>query len=145
MYQHILLATDGSDVADRAAQQGLNLAKALGARVTAVTVIQPLHVVAPAEIMIAFPADEYDKHAQENADNILSQSKNAASAAGVRCNTRSVMHNDPWQAITDTANEEECDLIVMGSHGRSGLSKLVLGSETQKLLTRTTIPVLVVR
>ncbi len=145
MYTHILLTTDGSELAARSLEQGIGLAKALGARVTILNVIQPLHVVAPPEVMIAFPAGEYEKHAKNNADEVLQRAEKAAGEAGVDCQTLSVSHDDPWQAIVETAAGTGCDLIVMGSHGRAGLSKLVLGSETQKVLTHTKIPVLVTR
>ncbi|MGI9411944.1 MAG: universal stress protein [Hyphomicrobiaceae bacterium] len=145
MYTNILLTTDGSELATRSVEQGIGLAKALGANTTVLTVIQPLHTVAPAEAMIAFPAAEYDKHAQQNADKILQRAKEAADMAEIACTTKSVTHDAPWQAIVDTAADTGCDLIVMGSHGRTGLSKLVIGSETQKVLAHTTIPVLVTR
>ena len=145
MYRHILLTTDGSDLAERSVRHGIGLAKELGARVTVLTVIQPLHTVAPVEVMIAFPAAEYDKHAQQNAEDVLRRAEYAALKADLSCTTRMITHANAWQAIVDTATDAECDLIIMGSHGRSGLGKLVLGSETQKVLVHTTIPVLVTR
>lgn len=145
MYKNILLTTDGSELAEKALQQGISLAAALGARATVVTVTKPLHVVAPAEVMIAFPSAEYEKASEDNAQALLNKVVDKAKQAGVDCATRSVKHEEAWQAIIDAAAESDCDLIVMGSHGRTGLTKLVLGSEAQKVLTHTKVPVLIVR
>ena len=145
MYRHILLTTDGSDLAERSVQHGIGLAKELGARVTVLTVIQPVHTVTPVEVMIALPAAEYDKRAQQHAEDLLRRAEQAALKADISCTTRIVTHANAWQAIVEAAIDAECDLIIMGSHGRSGLSQLVLGSETRRVLTHTTIPVLVTR
>lgn len=145
MYKHFLIATDGSELATRSLEQGIALAAALGARVTILTIIRPFHAVAPAEVMIAFPTKEYEKSASEHADRLLERAMNLAVQAGVACAVQSSVHDDPWQAIVDAATNAGCDLIVVGSHGRTGLAKLVLGSETQKVLTHSTIPVLVTR
>ena len=145
MYTHLLLTTDGSDLAERAMVDGLALAKSLGAKVTVLSVVQPLHAVGPTEVMIAFPAADYDKAATKHALELLSRGENKASQMGVECKTVHLAHEHTWQAIIDTAVKEHCDLIVMGSHGRSGLAQLVLGSQTQKVCTHSTIPVLVHR
>ncbi|MGI9520362.1 MAG: universal stress protein [Hyphomicrobiaceae bacterium] len=145
MYGHILLTTDGSDLANKAVQQGITLAAAIDARVTVLTAIQPLYSVAPAEVMIALPEADYMRGAQQHADQILEQAAAAAKVAGVACETRCEIQPEAWQAIIDCAVGEGCDLIVLGSHGRTGLSKLILGSQTQKVLSHTTIAVLVIR
>lgn len=145
MYKHILLTTDGSELGERSLQHGIALAAALSARITVLTVIKPLHTVAPAEVMIALPPAEYEKGAQKHADQILESASEAAKQAGVACTTRCTTDDEPSQAIIDTASNAACDLIVMGSHGRTGLTQLVLGSQTQKVLTHTSVPVLVTR
>lgn len=145
MYKNLLIAIDGSELSQRAMADGIALAKALDAKITVATVIVPLLAVAPAEAMIAFPEEEYTRGAQQHADSVLSQAKAAADEEGVACDTSTLTHEQPWRAIIDAADNAGCDLIVMGSHGRSGISKLVMGSETQKVLTHTNIPVLVTR
>lgn len=145
MYTKILLTTDGSELADKAIQHGISLAAKVGAAVSIITVIKPLHVIAPAEVMVAFPSAEYEKGAQENARSVLEKAESLAKQAGVASQSLSVTHEEPWQAIVDAADEGNCDLIVMGSHGRSGLTRLMLGSEAQKVLTHTKTPVLIVR
>lgn len=145
MYKHILLTTDGSELADRSVQHGIALAATHGARVTVLTVIKPLHTVAPAEVMIALPPADYEKGAQKHADQILERVSKAATEAGVACTTQCTTNDEPSQAIIDAASDGACDLIVMGSHGRTGLTKLVLGSQTQKVLAQASVPVLVTR
>lgn len=145
MYTNILIAVDGSEPADRATQHGIHLAKAIGAKVTFVSAIRPWHTVAPVEVMVAIPDAEYLKGATEYAQSLLEKAEASAKESDVTCETSVICKNDPWQAITEAAKEHNCDLIVMGSHGRRGLTKLLLGSETQKVLTHTTIPVLVHR
>ncbi|MCL4766910.1 MAG: universal stress protein [Hyphomicrobiaceae bacterium] len=145
MYEHILVATDGSELSAAAIRHAVGLAKALQARVTALTVIRPWHTVAPGEIMVAFPESEYRKGAEAAAVKYLGVAADAAKAAGASCETRSMEHDQPWRAIISAAEADGCDLIVMASHGRTGLAALFLGSETQKVLTHGTIPVLVCR
>jgi nucleotide-binding universal stress UspA family protein len=145
MYKHILLATDGSDPAERAMKDGLDIAKALGAKVTAVTVTRPWYAVAAGELMVAFPEEEYMAGAKQLADANLKVAIDAAKAAGITCETLHVINDYVHQGIIETAEKNNCDLIVMGSHGRSGLERLFLGSETHKVLAHTTIPVLVHR
>ena len=145
MYSHILLTTDGSELADRAVADGLALAAALKSRVTVLCVVQPVHTVAPTEVMIAFPAAEYQKGAEDHADAALQHAETAAKEKGVHCDKERMTSEKPWQAIIDTAHSKGCDLIVMGSHGRSGITQLVLGSQTQKVLSHSTLPVLVTR
>lgn len=145
MYKRILVATDGSELATRAVKDGLSLAKSLAAEVIAVYVIKPLEVDMPAEVMIAVPEEEHRKSAENTARRALEQVKQSADELGVSCETRSVQGARPWQAIIDTATNEDCELIVMGSHGRTGLVGLVIGSETQKVLAHSSIPVMVHR
>jgi nucleotide-binding universal stress UspA family protein len=133
MFKHILIPTDGSQLAREAIPHGLALAKALGAKVTGITVTVPSQVFAAAGHTTAF------------AENYLGEVKNAAAAAGVSCSVIHAEHEQPYQAIIDAAKKHDCDLIVMASHGRRGVSALMLGSETVKVLTHCTIPVLVYR
>jgi nucleotide-binding universal stress UspA family protein len=144
MYEHILIATDGSELAGRAVTAGLALAKALGARVTAVTATEPWSAMVTGEPALAFPIEDYEKAAAEKAARILAAVSRAAKDAGVEC--RTVHVNDfPAEAIVETAQVNGCDLIVMASHGRRGLSKLVLGSQATRVLALSTVPVLVCR
>jgi nucleotide-binding universal stress UspA family protein len=144
MYKHILIATDGSELAGRAVTTGFALAKALKARVTAVTATEPWSAMVMGEPALVFPIEEYEKAAAENAGRILSGVTSSAEAAGVKCETIHV--NDfPAEGIVETAKAKGCDLIVMASHGRRGLSKLLLGSQTTRVLTLSTVPVLVCR
>ena len=144
MYKHILIATDGSELAGRAVTTGLVLAKALKARVTAVTVTEQWSAMVTGEPALVFPIEDYEKAAAENATRILSGVSTVAKDAGVECETVHV--NDfPAEAIVETAKAKGCDLIVMASHGRRGLSKLLLGSQTTRVLTLSAVPVLVCR
>lgn len=145
MYKKILLATDGSDLAIRAVEHGLALAKSVGADVVAVYVVKPVDVFAPVEMSVAISEDDLRKGAEATARHALDQVRKLADEHGVPCETRQPDDFRPWHAITETAKTEGCDLIVMGSHGRSGLVGLVLGSETQKVLAHSSIPVMVHR
>jgi nucleotide-binding universal stress UspA family protein len=145
MYKHILIATDGSELAAKAVTAGLELAKRIGAKVTAVSASEPWTTMMVAgDPGAAFPSMEYERAAAENAANILRTVCSAAKAAGVACETVQVM-NYPAEAIIETANSKGCDLIVMASHGRRGIAKLVMGSQTQQVLNHTDTAVLVVR
>ena len=87
--------------------------------------------------------DEYAKYAREHSASILDVVADDAKAAGVECETVQVIQDRPYEAIVATAKQKGCDLIVMASHGRSGIAAIVLGSVTAKVLTHTTVPVLV--
>jgi len=134
MYQHILIPTDGSELAHKGVVHGLSLAKEVGAKVTVLTV----------EAFNFYDASESQvKDAQEHAASILNGIANEAKAAGVKCETLQVIQHDPEMTIVNTAKERGCDLIVIASHGRSGIAAALLGSVTAKVLTHTVIPVLV--
>ena len=144
MYQNILVPTDGSDISVKAVDAALALARALGARVHAISVRDPFPFGAISEIQTISPQEYID--AQERiAQTRIAAVRQASEAAGVECLAQTVEAGHPWEAIVDHARRHGCDLIVMASHGRRGVSALLLGSETQKVLTHTTIPVLVVR
>jgi nucleotide-binding universal stress UspA family protein len=145
MYKHILLATDGSDLAKKGVDQGLALAKALGAKVTAVTVTEPLSAMLVGEAAIALPLDDFDKAASANATQILAGVSAAAGKAGVACDALHVKDQYPAEGIVEAAKAGGCDLIVMASHGRRGISKLLLGSQATRVLTLSEVPVLVCR
>lgn len=144
MYKHILIATDGSELAEKGVQAGLELAQALKAKVTAVSATEPWTAMMPSDGGVAFPVEEYEKAGAESAARILSAVGATASKQGVRCETVHV-NGFPADAIVETAKTRECDLIVMASHGRRGLSKLLLGSQATRVLTLSTVPVLVCR
>jgi nucleotide-binding universal stress UspA family protein len=137
MYHHILIATDGSPIADKALIHGLALAKALGAKITVLTVVEPPHTLALAPAL--------QKLAREDGERVLDKASQAAKAVGVECRTLLIEHPHPHESIIKIASEGSCGVIVMASHGRQGVAKLVLGSETTKVLTQSKIPVLVYR
>jgi len=145
MYNHILIPTDGSELSKMALEEGVALAKALGAGVTVVTVTTPYHVFTANPSMITDTPEQYRKHMAAVAGQYLDVAKNIAAAAGVSCDLVHVEHEHPYQAIIDTAQNRGCDAIHMASHGRRGLSAILLGSETLKVLTHSTIPIIVCR
>ena len=144
MYKHILIATDGSELAGKAVTTGLALAKTLNAKVTAVNATEPWTAMVTGEAALAFPIEEYEKSAAENAAKVLSEVSAAAKKQGVACETVHV--NDfPAEGIIGTAKAKGCDLIVMASHGRRGLARVFLGSQATRVLTLSTVPVLICR
>jgi nucleotide-binding universal stress UspA family protein len=145
MHTHILIPTDGSDLSDEAIQYGTALAKAVNAKVTGVTVSTPFHFFAVEPDMVTDTLESYRQRMTTVAAQRLAKVKKAADAAGVSCEVVHVEHEHPYKAIIEAANSKACDLIVMASHGRRGISAIVLGSETLKVLTHSTIPVLVYR
>jgi len=145
MYKHILMSTDGSEIANKAIPHAIGMAKALGANLSAVTVTEPYEaVVVPQAGGMMLPAD-YKKQCDANADKILSTVRDAAQIAGIECNAVHVDNRLPYVGIMEAAEKVDADLIVLSSHGRRGIAGLLLGSETAKLLTHTKVPVLVVR
>lgn len=147
MYKNILIATDGSELADKAVVHGMGLAKSVGAKVTAVVVETPFDAMHVPESRMRHIAEEFEHHAQatkRHADKVLGNVADAAKKAGLACDTIQVEHDQPYQAIIKTAEDKGCDAIVMASHGRSGITAVLLGSVTNKVLTHTSIPVVVV-
>ena len=145
MYQHLLIPTDGSELSQKAVDHGIAMAQAINAKVTALTVTAPFHTLAVEPVMVTDTRDQYDQHVAACAAKYLQAAKQSASGAAVSCDTVHIESEHPYQAIIDTAAQRGCDLIVMASHGRRGISAVVLGSETVKVLTHSAIPVLVVR
>jgi nucleotide-binding universal stress UspA family protein len=145
MYKHILIPTDGSPLSEEAIKQGVRLAKTLNAKVTALTVVLPFHVVSLEPTMVSDTREQYDRDIVSMAERRLAFPREAAKVAGVVYEDVHMVAEHPWAAIVETAGTRGCDLIVMASHGRKGVSALVLGSETTKVLTHTKIPTLVCR
>jgi len=140
MYRHILVPTDGSDLADRGVAHALALAKSVGAAISAIFVVEPFsEMTGPLRETVG----RYAELRNEQAVSVLNVVANAAKQSGVSCQTIQVENGQPHQAIIAAAEDQDCDLIVMSSHGRSGLSMLLIGSVTNKVLTHTKTPVLV--
>ena len=146
MYKHILIPTDGSELAGHAVTHGLSLAKSMGAKVTVVVVETPFNVFSVSESRARHMSEEFAKHEEQikkHAAAVLTHARDKAKASDVPCETLQMEHEQPYQAIISAANDKGCDLIVMASHGRSGISAVLLGSVTNKVLTHTKTPVLV--
>ena len=144
MFKNILVPTDGSDLAAKAVEQAILFAKETGAKITAVTVTEPSNLISVSPTQLYTPI-EYQKHARAYAETVLGTVSDAAKSAGVACDTLHVAHEQVYQALIEAAEARKCDLVVMASHGRRGVSAVVLGSETVKVLTHSKIPVLVYR
>ncbi|WP_243041210.1 universal stress protein [Dyella sedimenti] len=143
MFKRILLPTDGSDLSLRAVDLGIALAAQLGASVYAFHAMQPFEAVPYFTDMMLFPEDAYEKAVEERAVHCLEQTKERAKAANVSWDGHHEYAHQPYEAIIQAAKDQHCDLIVIGSHGRTGLDRLFLGSQTAKLLPNCDIPVLV--
>lgn len=140
MYRHILIPTDGSKLAEHGVAHGLALAKSLGAKVSVIFVVEPF-----SEMTGRFreAVKNYAELRKEQATSALDHAATGAEEAGISCETIQVENGQPHQAIIAAAEDKGCDLIVMSSHGRSGLSMLLIGSVTNKVLAQAKIPVLV--
>ncbi len=145
MYTNIPIPTDGSELAGKAVEHGIALAKRIDAKVTALTVLPPFHTFTTDPQMIEDTPAQYKIRVHDHAEKTLGAVVHAAQAASVACETVQVEHEHPYRAIIDIAEAKRCDLIVMASHGRHGVSAIVLGSETVKVLTYCKVPVLVHR
>jgi nucleotide-binding universal stress UspA family protein len=145
MHRHILIPTDGSELSKNAIDYGVALANSVNAKVTVLTVSTPFHIFAIEPAMVTDTPEQYAKRMAALAEEYLNVARQTALASGVSCQTLHVEHEQPYLAIIETATQKLCDLIVMASHGRRGFSAVVLGSETVKVLTHSSIPVLVVR
>ena len=150
MYANILLSTDGSDVAKRGVTHGIALAKALNAKVTVVTVTEPLPIDygsghASGWVPSQEEFDRFDLANKEHAGRLLDEARAMAEQTGISAELLHVPNAHPATAIIETAKSKGCDLIVMASHGRRGLRKLLLGSQTSEVLVNGSVPVLVVQ
>ena len=146
MYANILLSTDGSDVARKGVKHGIALAKALNAKVTVITVTEPLPVGGDASGWIPSQneIDRFDAACKELAGKVLDEARAMAEQIGVSAELLHVPNGHPATAIVETTKSRGCDLIVMATHGRRGLRKLFLGSQTSEVLVNGSVPVLVV-
>ena len=143
MYKRILIATDGSDKSKKAAEEGLELAKSLGAQVIALNVINEV-VIASAVRQLGADRKDVESKLERAGGKAVDELKAMGAKMGVNVDTI-VRIGAPANTVIDTAGAEKADLIVMGSHGESGASKLLIGSVVEKVLYWATIPVLVVR
>lgn len=148
MYAHILIATDGSALAANALDHGLALAKCFSARVTIVTVTEQwsaFEIAQEAREHRPDPIGQFEAIAAAAANRILDDAVERASVTGVTCERIHIKDQHPAEGIIATAKDQKCDLIVMGSHGRRGISRLLLGSQAYEVLTLCTVPALIVR
>ena len=145
MFKHILLPTDGSASSDKSIQAAIRLARDMGARVTGLHVVPPFHTFSYRPDMIEDTEEQYEIDSEAAARKVLMTIEQQAAECGVQVETAVVRSDDVHQAIIHTATERNCDLIAMASHGKRGVRALLLGSETQKVLTHSQIPVLVYR
>lgn len=149
MFQRILIATDGQPHSERAVERGIDLAAQLLAELHVVFVRRPFEPLLLASYPLPVVDDQsrvdYDRHSIVQAEAILAPPVAKARAAGLKVHAHLPAHELIWQSLLDTAQQCAADLIVMASHGRSSFKALLLGSETHKVLTHSTIPVLVVR
>lgn len=148
MYKSILIPTDGSDLANKAVMHGLELAKSLGATVTVMTATSdwsPSEMAERIERGAAHPVEDFERKAAAWADKVLSECAAAARKTGVDCKTVHAKDRSAADGIVETAKSAACDLIVMASHGRGGIGRILLGSVAMKVLTYSTVPVLICR
>jgi nucleotide-binding universal stress UspA family protein len=145
VFKHLLIPLDGSTRSEEAARQGLQLAKAFGARATAFHVTPRFHAAGAAMELLSSTADACPIDSAEHAESVLRFAARIAATLGVDCELDYVCADTAFEAIVDAADKKGCDLIVMASHGRRGLEGMLLGSQTHKVLTHSRIPVLVYR
>jgi len=145
MFKHILLPTDGSKLSEKSVKQGIRMAKALNAKVTALHVVPKFHTFTYQSEMLESTRREYEADAAVRTKNYLEFVRKVAASSDVKCETAQVASDQPFKEIIKAAEKKSCDLILMASHGRRGLEGFLLGSETQKVLTHSTVPVLVYR
>jgi nucleotide-binding universal stress UspA family protein len=145
MYSHILIPTDGSPLSTAAVEKGLAFARDAGAKATVMTVIEPFHLFSGEADQLENTRADYERRVRQHAARTLAEAQARAKALRVPCEFVEIESDRPYQSIVATAIQRGCDLIAMASHGRRGVAALVLGSETLKVLTHSTIPVLVYR
>ena len=147
MFKHILIPTDGSKLSQKAVKEAIEMAKGSNARITALHVYpkfsgSPYGTFGPAEDILE---EAHAKQARADADRLFANVRKLTDAAGLALESVLVESNDVWKQVITTAKKKKCDLICMASHGRRGLSAVLLGSETHKVLTHSDLPVLVLR
>jgi nucleotide-binding universal stress UspA family protein len=145
MFTTILLPTDGSTLADKAVPTAIEFAKLTGGKIIGIYVVEPLPLTAIADGGVAIDLEIYEEQMQETAQRHIDKLADAARAAGVAFEGVIARSVNPYEEIVKAAIKMNCDIILMASHGRKGLNKFFLGSETQKVLSHTTIPVMVLR
>ncbi|WP_194721450.1 universal stress protein [Noviherbaspirillum malthae] len=145
MFKHILLPTDGSALSEAGMLKGMHLAKDLNAKVTVIHVVHPFHVFTYDTEMIEDTENDYAQHAHARAERYLEAAQRMAREIGIPCASLQVTNDHPFAAIIKAAEEKDCDLIALASHGRSGLKAVLLGSEAQKVLAHSRVPVLIFR
>jgi len=147
VYKHILIPTDGSPLAEKAVTAGLELARESGAKVTLFTAVPEYDVPGEGKVMAhqVISLAEHARRSEIKAHETLAPAAEKAHAARVEFRTQYAQRNQAWEAIVDAAKLYGCDAIVMASHGRSGISRLMHGSQTIDVLTHTDLPTLVVR
>lgn len=145
MFKHLLLPTDGSQLSEAAIHKGVQFAKSINAKVTGFYVLPEFHLFTYRTEMLEDTKEQFARDSRAHAEQFLAVIEMAAKAAGVACDTAFATSDHPHEAIIQAAEEKSCDLIVMASHGRKGVQGILLGSETHKVLTHSTLPVLVYR
>lgn len=148
MYKKILVSTDGSKFGSKAVAHGVNLAASVGASVVLITTTEMwsgIDMARKASAGVSDPVNSYEKAAADAAGKILSAAEAVAAKAGVKVETLHVKDKHPAEAIIKTATDKKCNLIVLGSHGRRGIEKVLMGSVASEVITRATLPVLVVK
>lgn len=145
MFKTILVPTDGSERSDKAIDSAIDYARHCGAKIVGISVAEPYPLSPLAESSMAIDPVLYEENVRTLAEQHVRKIADAAQAAGVPCQTATMMSFSPDEEIINAAKTYECDAIFMASHGRSGLSRIFLGSKTQKVLAHSTIPVLVLR
>ena len=144
MFKRILVPTDGSDITVKAIDAAIELARSLGAQLYTICVKEPFPYSAISEMQPTPPQEFFDAQERIAAKRVQAV-VDLSLKAGVPCQSHTVEALHPWEAIIEHAQRNECDLLVMASHGRRGMAAMLLGSETQKVLTHSKVPVLVVR
>ncbi|CAB3720337.1 MULTISPECIES: universal stress protein [Achromobacter] len=145
MYRHLLIAVDGSLLSESAFKRALVFAKEMGATITVIRAIPEDHLLVYQAEMLGTTQAHHTDQARKNAQSYLEGLEMEARHALVPCSTVVMVNDHPHEAIVETAKSEGCDLIIMGSHGRHGMTGFLLGSETQRVLNKTRLPVLVFR
>lgn len=145
MFSHILIPTDGSALATLAVDKGIEFARDANAGVTVITVMEPFHIISADADQIRSTRAEYEKFVRLEGARALTDAELKAKQLGVSCRSVQVESDEPFQAIITAAEKNNCDLVMMASHGRRGIGALLLGSVTLKVLTHSRIPVLVYR
>jgi nucleotide-binding universal stress UspA family protein len=145
MYKRILLPTDGSEASRRSILAGVDFARSVGAEVVVMTATPEFHMFTTDADMLEQTQQDYAEASRARGQRMLNEVATVARDAGVTCTCIAVASDSPYEAIIATARDHGCDLIVMASHGRRGIKGLLLGSETQKVLVHSAIPVMVHR